>query len=555
MVIPTYRRGEILLHTLEMLLRLDPPPGEILVVDQTEQHPTEVATVLEKLEADRRIRRIRFSPPSIPRAMNIGLREAKGAVVLYMDDDVEPAPDLVAAHAVRYAGGWAAVCGQVLQPGEVPDPGANAGPQVTGFLADLDFRFCGTREAEVANVISCNLSVDRKTALAIGGFDERFIGSAYRYETDFARRLRMTGRRIVFAPEASVRHLRLATGGTRSQGDHLSQPSPLHSFGDYYFAFRHARGFECMSYVARRLFRETINRHSLRHPGMVPRKCWSEIRAMAGAWRHRGAGLPLPVSPHEGPKAFYDGQYRGDRYAAYASPGEHPFHRELTDLIARHADARGKWLEVGCGRGFLQGVVADYTGVDLSESVASFLHKPFHCAPAEALPFPNSQFDGIWSYATLEHVADPEQALMEMRRVLKPGGMLLLAPAWQCRPWARCDYAWKPFRELSRMDRVRKASIPLRDSVAFRALWVVPRRLVRWAGFLLRRRPVRFHSRRLKPCYGEYRVVDADALHSMDPFDVLLWFRSRGDRVVSHPGWAQALAIRSGALAVEVRKP
>jgi SAM-dependent methyltransferase/GT2 family glycosyltransferase len=552
--IPTYRRGDILLRTLDHLFRLDPPPGEILVVDQTEAQPAEVERELRRMESEGRIRLLRFSPPSIPRAMNTGLREAKGAVVLFVDDDVEPARDLVAAHAARYAGGCAAVCGQVLQPGEVPDPAANAGPRAVGFLADLDFRFCGTREAEVANVISCNLSVDRAEALAIGGFDEQFIGSAYRYETDFARRLAGAGRRILFAPEASVRHLRLATGGTRSQGDHLARPSPLHSFGDYYFAFRHARGMERAAYVARRLFRETINRYSLRHPGVVPRKCWSEVRAMAWAWRRRKQGLPLAV-PRGNPKMFYDDQYRGDRYAAYASPAEHPFHRELEALIARHAHADGKWLEVGCGRGFLQDVVVDYTGVDLSESVAAFLHKPFRCAPAEALPFADGQFDGIWSYAVLEHVADPERALMEIRRVLKPGGILLLAPAWQCRPWAGRDYAWKPFRELPLADRMRKAAIPLRESVAFRALGIAPRRLARWAGFMLRRQPVRFHSRRLTPCYTEYRVVDADALHSMDPFDVILWFRSRGDRVLSHPGWGQALAIRSGALAVEVRKP
>lgn len=552
--IPTYRRGDILLRTLDHLFRLEPPPGEILVVDQTENHPPEVERDLRRLETEGRIRHLRFSPPSIPRAMNIGLREAKGAVVLFVDDDVEPAPDLVSAHAARHGGKHAVVCGQVLQPGEVPDPAANAGPRAVGFLADLDFRFCGTCEAEVASVISCNLSVDRAEALAIGGFDEQFIGSAYRYETDFARRLLAAGRRILFAPEASVRHLRLATGGTRSQGDHLARPSPLHSFGDYYFAFRHARGMERAAYVARRLFRETINRYSLHHPGVVPRKCWSEVRAMAWAWRRRKQGLPLAV-PRGDSKAFYDAQYRGDRYAAYASPGEHPFHRELGALIARHANAGGKWLEVGCGRGFLQDVVADYTGVDLSESVAAFLHKPFCRAPAEALPFPDGRFDGIWSYAVLEHVAEPEKALTEMRRVLKSGGILLLAPAWQCRPWAGRDYAWKPFRELSLADRIRKAAIPLRDSVAFRAMGVVPRRLARGAGFLLRRQPVRFHSRRLTPCYSEYRVVDADALHGMDPFDVILWFRSRGDRVLSHPGWRQALAIRSGALAVEVRKP
>lgn len=284
-VVPTYCRGAALLDTLRHLLAVDPPPGEILVVDQTEEHPAKVAEPLREWEAAGRIRMLRFSPPSIPHAMNVGLREARHPVVLFVDDDVVPAPDLAAAHAARYGAGHAAVCGQVLQPGEEPDPEANRGPRAAGFLADLDFRFTGTRATEVASVISCNLSVDRAAALAIGGFDERFMGSAYRYETDFARRLLAAGRRILFAPEASLRHLRLPTGGTRSQGDHLAAPAPGHAVGDCYFALRHARGGERLRYLARRLVRETCNRYYLRHPWKLPFKLAAEIRALAWARR------------------------------------------------------------------------------------------------------------------------------------------------------------------------------------------------------------------------------------------------------------------------------
>ncbi len=284
-VVPTYRRGTALLDTLGHLLALEPPPGEILVVDQTETHPADVAERLRQLETAGRIRVLRFSPPAIPRAMNVGLREARNPVVLFVDDDIVPARGLAAAHAARYGGGFAALCGQVLQPGESPDPEANRGPRGTGFRADLEFRFNGTRATEVANVISCNLSVDRAAALAIGGFDEGFIGSAYRYETDFARRLLAAGHRILFAPEASVRHLRLPTGGTRSRGDHLARPAPGHAVGDYLFAFRHARGGECLRYVARRLVRETGNRYYLRHPWRMPLKLVAEIRALAWARR------------------------------------------------------------------------------------------------------------------------------------------------------------------------------------------------------------------------------------------------------------------------------
>jgi ubiquinone/menaquinone biosynthesis C-methylase UbiE len=45
--------------------------------------------------------------------------------------------------------------------------------------------------------------------------------------------------------------------------------------------------------------------------------------------------------------------------------------------------------------------------------------------PAERLPFPNARFDCVVSTWTLCTVSEPEQALREVRRVLKPGGVFV----------------------------------------------------------------------------------------------------------------------------------
>jgi ubiquinone/menaquinone biosynthesis C-methylase UbiE len=45
---------------------------------------------------------------------------------------------------------------------------------------------------------------------------------------------------------------------------------------------------------------------------------------------------------------------------------------------------------------------------------------------AESLDFPDSEFDFVFSISVLEHIKNPEKALQEMFRVLKPGGKLLL---------------------------------------------------------------------------------------------------------------------------------
>ena len=65
----------------------------------------------------------------------------------------------------------------------------------------------------------------------------------------------------------------------------LRRPSPLHAVGDYYFAFRHARGAERWAYLAQRLRRETCNRFYAKRPWRIPAKAISELRALGMAIR------------------------------------------------------------------------------------------------------------------------------------------------------------------------------------------------------------------------------------------------------------------------------
>ena len=49
-VIPTYLRGEVLLDTIRYLLELPERPQEILIADQTKEHPPEVLDVFQWLD-------------------------------------------------------------------------------------------------------------------------------------------------------------------------------------------------------------------------------------------------------------------------------------------------------------------------------------------------------------------------------------------------------------------------------------------------------------------------------------------------------------------------
>jgi GT2 family glycosyltransferase len=170
----------------------------------------------------------------------------------------------------------------VLQPGEEPH-GRNGFRRSTGLRADLDFPFWSTESAAVANVMAGNLSLRRDRALAAGGFDENFSGAAYRFETEFCRRLLAAGGAVQFEPAASLRHLRAQRGGTRIAGSHLTSASPRHGMGDYYFALRSGLSLESAGYMLCRPFREVRTRFHLRRPWYIPVKLVGEARAFCAA--------------------------------------------------------------------------------------------------------------------------------------------------------------------------------------------------------------------------------------------------------------------------------
>lgn len=279
--IPTYNRAAILIDTLQRLFALELPANEILVVDQTpDAHPQ-----LLRWNDDGRIRYLRLAAPSIPKAMNVALAEATSPLVLFMDDDVEPTPRIVAEHLAAHRDDaiWAVV-GQILQPGEEP---VHAPRGTDAF----DFAFNGDEGAFLENVMAGNLSVRRDRALATGGFDENYVGAAYRFESDFALRIVAAGGRIWFEPRASLRHLKLSTGGLRSYGDHKTSMSPMHAVGDYYFAIHHRPRFA--AYALRRLRTNVLTRFHAKRPWFIAPKLIGELRGLLLARKLARGGRKL----------------------------------------------------------------------------------------------------------------------------------------------------------------------------------------------------------------------------------------------------------------------
>jgi len=95
-------------------------------------------------------------------------------------------------------------------------------------------------------------------------------------------------------------------------------------------------------------------------------------------------------------------------------------------------------LDVACGEGYGSFLMADVArsvvGVDVSDEAvqhaSSIYNRPnlmFHKGSATALNFADASFDVVVSFETIEHLAEQAQMLAEIRRVLRPDGVLVIS--------------------------------------------------------------------------------------------------------------------------------
>jgi len=228
----------------------------------------------------------------------------------------------------------------------------------------------------------------------------------------------------------------------------------------------------------------------------------------------------------------------------------------VAEFVADYGLERAKTLEVGAGSGQLQDLVADYTGLDIAPSAARYFHKPFVAASATNLPFEDSSFEALWTVWTLEHIPNPERALEEMRRVVKDGGHMLIAPAWICASWMAEGYEVRPYSDFDWRGKLGKASLLVRQQRTLISWGLMSTRVLRRASWGATAEPTRLRFRRLEPNYEDYWVPDADAAVSIDSHEALLWFLSRGDECLNcAAGVGGQLAMQFDPLEIRVNKP
>jgi glycosyltransferase involved in cell wall biosynthesis len=216
LAIATLGRFEELRDTLESILAGSFLPAEILISDQNVPPRPDIDDYLAKRSP--LIRHIRTEPKGVVFNMNTLLRNAKGDVILFVDDDVVPSPNLVEAHLANYADpSIAGVAGRVEQPsGDLPPDEVDAVGVFHRWTGRMVFHFNGLKRQRTVFSQGANMSFDRRKLEAIGGFDEGFGGNGYFFESEAAFRLvKQFPNSLVFDPASTLKHLAAPRGGAR----------------------------------------------------------------------------------------------------------------------------------------------------------------------------------------------------------------------------------------------------------------------------------------------------------------------------------------------------
>jgi SAM-dependent methyltransferase len=118
----------------------------------------------------------------------------------------------------------------------------------------------------------------------------------------------------------------------------------------------------------------------------------------------------------------------------------------LDKYLRSSPGSRERVLDIGCGTGTMLTYLARYgdpEGIDVDDAAIEYCHARgltrVAQAGADRLPFADGSFGLVTALDVIEHIDDDRAALREARRVLRPGGKLLLAvPAYRFL-WGRQD--------------------------------------------------------------------------------------------------------------------
>ncbi len=265
-IVPTLRRKKYLLQTVKDLTEQSPPAKEIIIVDQTDYGKYE-DDLKKRVDGKDGVIYENIKKKNANVARNHGLRIASGEIIMFVDDDIRAPEDLCLSHYRNYQSPSSvdAVGGMMLGIGEEPTDDLHPEyewPHVGFMFRPLNYG----RQLNSFDMPTCNMSVRREWALAVGGFDERMERCQ---DTDFSWRLHKAGADAIYNPEAWVRHLVAPEGAARhitAKVNRLVRGKRERWREYFYFVMKNfglSRGWRMIWYWIRKLI---VNRTLLMRP-------------------------------------------------------------------------------------------------------------------------------------------------------------------------------------------------------------------------------------------------------------------------------------------------
>jgi glycosyltransferase involved in cell wall biosynthesis len=202
-VVPTYQRRESLTRLLEALGAQSHPLDdfEVIVVDDGSADGTGDYLAAVRPEYEFRHFWQRNSGPGAAR--NLGVVHARGALVVFFDDDVVPDANAIAAHvAAHRAAPDTVVIGPMLPPRVWPRPSWIRWEEEQ-LLQQYNAMIAGVYACTPRQLFTANASLERRSFLQAGGFDPTFARAE---DVELGYRLRDRGSRFAFEPRAAVVH-------------------------------------------------------------------------------------------------------------------------------------------------------------------------------------------------------------------------------------------------------------------------------------------------------------------------------------------------------------
>ncbi len=197
------------------------------------------------------------------------------------------------------------------------------------------------------------------------------------------------------------------------------------------------------------------------------------VVASSGEGELERVNIPTFVQDPELLKLYYSteehkGAYNENAFNIFLEQFHAARLRTLSSVYRRYFRDMEKVVDVGSGTSLFRHISEDWpyeiTCCDLDEPALRTIREEsphFKCVESDAvdLPFGDGEFDGLYAGEIIEHVIDPPGALEEWKRVVKPGGIIIVTTP-------------NAARLLNRVNREREVVNPEHiNELTYREIW------------------------------------------------------------------------------------